>query len=452
MQTKLLSDFVQSIKFSSLPAEVVDMTKMCVEDIIGVAIAGSKRKEADIWKSQLTKGPPGAAKANLWMPGFETLDYVKAAEMNAALGHLIDMDDLHNASITHLGVVTIPAAIAVGQILHSSGKDVIAAIVAGYEAGARIGEAINPDSYWYWHTTGIVGSFCSGVAVGHLMNLSPEAMLNCFGSAGTQSAGVWQFLKDGAMSKSLHTVNATACGIRAAELSALGFTGAAEILEGDRGLVRAVAPKYNLDALTKKYAEPYRVMTNSFKPYACCRHTHSANYAVEKILAQRNLEPDDIVSIDDFTYKTAVQLTDKAEPVTPYACKFSLQYCIATAIVLRDLSETVFLQENTNNPVVRKLMKKIRVFVDEKLEAEFRENPNQWTHILKITLTSGEVVEMRVDYPLGDFNLPFDWDTADKKFMTLTNELISSKQQDRLIKNIHNLEQMKDINELFHWE
>ena len=145
----------------------------------------------------------------------------------------MDMDDVHNASITHLGAVTIPAALAVGQEASPPpGGEVLAAIAAGYEIGARVGEAINPGSYHYWHTTGVVGALCSAVAAGKLMGLDREKLLHAIGSAGTQAAGLWQFLEDGAMSKTLHTANGTLCGLRSARLAALGFTAAEETAVG----------------------------------------------------------------------------------------------------------------------------------------------------------------------------------------------------------------------------
>lgn len=448
MQSKLLSEFAHSINYSSLPKETVDMAKMCVQDLIGVAMAGSRRAEADIWKQYFTRDAQ-EKQATVWSPGLECCGYRQAAALNSAYGHLLDMDDVHNSSISHLGVVTIPAAIAVGQRLGKSGKEVIAAIVAGYEVGARIGEAINPESYWYWHTTSVVGTFTAATAAGKLLGLSKEQLLNCFGSAGTQSAGVWQFLADGAMSKSLHTANATLCGIRAAELSLLGLTGAREILEGERGLIRAIAPAYNLDALTRNYANPYSILANSFKPYACCRHTHSAGYAIERILAAQPIAAEEIVKIVDRTYRMAANLTDNPNPTTPYAYKFSLQYCIAAAIVYRDLSDKSFSEERTKNPAIRHLMDKVKIVVDDTLEQEYRDNPNQWTHLIEITTADGKTYGIRVDYPIGDFNNPFTCSMADNKLAILTGEFLPDEKRARLIENINHLENMDNINQLF---
>ena len=447
-QTRCLAAYLCGMDVSKFSDHTVDITKMCIEDFIGVAIAGSAKKESGIWKEYYS-GKLTAPQASTFQPGFAQMTVEQAAALNAVFGHVMDMDDVHNASITHLAVITVPTAFALGQQLGKSGKEIIEAVAAGYEAGARIGEAINPSSYKYWHTTGVVGAFAAGVTAAKLLGLDEEQMVNCLGSAGTQAAGLWEFLASGSMSKVLHTANANLCGLRSAELAKLGFTGAPTILEGDRAFVNALAPEPDLDSLTKGFGEGYRIEENSFKPYACCRHTHSANYCIEKILSAHALDPEDIVSITDDTYSTAVQTTNNPYPENPYAAKFSLQFCIAAAIVLKDLSDRTFTVENINNPAVKALMEKIKVKVNKELDDEFKQDPNQWSHRLTICLKNGETITEQVDYPIGDFKNPFDWEMADRKFRLLTEDMIGGEGVTRLLDKLHNLETIQDINEIF---
>lgn len=447
-QTRCLAAYLCGMDVSKFSDHTVDITKMCIEDFIGVAIAGSAKKESGIWKEYYS-GKLTAPQASTFQPGFTEMTVEQAAALNAVFGHVMDMDDVHNASITHLAVITVPTAFALGQQLGKSGKEIIEAVAAGYEAGARIGEAINPSSYKYWHTTGVVGAFAAGVTAAKLLGLDEEQMVNCLGSAGTQAAGLWEFLASGSMSKVLHTANANLCGLRSAELAKLGFTGAPTILEGDRAFVNALAPEPDLDSLTKGFGEGYRIEENSFKPYACCRHTHSANYCIEKILSAHALDPEEIVSITDDTYSTAVQTTNNPYPENPYAAKFSLQFCIAAAIVLKDLSDRTFTVENINNPAVRALMEKIKVKVNKELDDEFKQDPNQWSHRLTICLKNGETITEQVDYPIGDFKNPFDWEMADRKFRLLTEDMIGGEGVTRLLDKLHNLETIQDINEIF---
>ncbi|MGN0372961.1 MAG: MmgE/PrpD family protein [Enterocloster sp.] len=447
-ETRRLAAYLHDMDFARFDEHTIDITKMCIEDFLGVAIAGSAKKESGIWKEYYS-GKITAPQASTFQPGFEKLTVEQAAALNAVFGHVMDMDDVHNASITHLAVITVPTAFALAQKLHKSGRDVIEAVAAGYEIGARVGEAINPSSYKYWHTTAVVGAFASGVTAAKLLGLTEEEIVNCLGSAGTQAAGLWEFLASGSMSKVLHTANANLCGLRSAELAKLGFTGAPTILEGDRAFVQALAPDYDLNSLTKGFGKGYRIEENSFKPYACCRHTHSANYCIEKILSSHQLDPEDIISITDNTYSTAVQTTNNPYPENPYAAKFSLQFCIAAAIVLKDLSDRTFTVENINNPVIKELMSKIKVIVNKDLDEEFRQDPNQWSHRLTICLKSGETITEQVDYPIGDFKNPFDWPMADRKFRLLTEDMLGAERVDKLLNALHSLENIEDVNEIF---
>lgn len=447
-ETRRLAAYLAGMRYEDLGRHTVDIAKMCVQDFIGVAIAGSAKRESEIWKAYYAD-QPGTPTASTFQPGFAAFGPEQAAALNAVFGHVMDMDDVHNASITHLAVITVPTAFALAQQLHKGGKEIIEAVAAGYEAGARIGEAINPSSYKYWHTTAVVGAFSAGVTAAKLLGLTEEQLVNCLGSAGTQAAGLWEFLASGSMSKVLHTANANLCGIRSARLAKLGFTGAPTILEGERAFIRALAPEFDLNCLVKGYGQGYRIEENSFKPYACCRHTHSANYCIEQILASHNLDPEEILSITDDTYSTAVQTTNNPYPENPYAAKFSLQFCIAAAIVLKDLSDRVFTMENINNPQIKNLMAKIQVKVNKDLDDDFRKDPNRWSHRLAIALANGETITEQVDYPIGDFKNPFDQPMADRKFRLLAEDMLGEETCSRLLEGLHQLETIQDINTLF---
>lgn len=444
--TRQLAARLYSIQYAAFSDRVITTAKQCIQDFLGVAIAGSGKTESNIWKSYI-HNQPRLPQASVFQPGFERCSVEQAAALNAVFGHVMDMDDVHNSSITHLAAITIPTAIALGQKLKSSGYDVLEAIVSGYEAGARIGESITPSSYQYWHTTGVVGAFSSGTAAAKLLKLSQEQLLNCLGSAGTQSAGLWEFLENGSMSKVLHTANANLCGIRAASLAALGFTGASTILEGERGLLRAVAPKYKLEYLTQD--GPYQIEQTAFKPYACCRHTHSACCCAKQLLSSCHFDPSKIVSITDDTYSAAFQTADNPCPQNPYAAKFSLQFCIAAIILFDNLNDQIFTPEYIRNPMILELMKKIEIRLNPILDAQFRQFPDQWPHRLTIHLSDGQTITGQVDSPVGDPKNPFTQSMADQKFLFLTEEKLGSKTAGRLLSRIHCLEELSDINELF---
>lgn len=449
MYTKQLAQFARTLSYQDLSPQAVELGKLCVEDLIGVALAGSVSPQGNIWRSCFASGNQ-PAEAAAWTPGFPCIAYPQAAALNAAWGHLLDLDDVHNRSIVHLGVVTIPAALAVGSALHRSGRDVLAAVAAGYEVGARVGEALNPESYYYWHTTGVVGALATAAVCGKLLDLDEVCYQNALGSAGTQAAGLWEFLEDGAMSKSLHTANAALCGIRSARLAALGLTGASRILEGERGLLHALVAEPHLEALVQGL-DPLRLKIQeiSFKSYACCRHTHGANAAMANLIVQHQLQPEDIVQIVDRTYATAKQTVDNSHPATPYACKFSVQYCIAALLLGSTLMEDAFAEPFVSDFRLSPLMERISVVVDPVLESEYQADPSCWPHILEVVLQNGQVLRERVYYPPGDVHAPFDRARINQKFYDVTRPHLHRTQAEALCRRIHHLDELEDISRLF---
>src|SRR5271166_4036316 len=174
-----------------------------------------------------------------------------AAMVNAAASHVAEQDDVHNGSVFHPGTVVFPVALALAQDLSRSGRELLTAAVVGYEVGIRVGEFLGRSHYRIFHTTGTAGALAAAAAAGHLLKLSEEQMNHAFGSAGTQAAGLWEFLRDAAHSKQLHTAHAAVAGLTAACLAKDGFTGARQILTGPQGMAAGLSRGVDIKRLTK---------------------------------------------------------------------------------------------------------------------------------------------------------------------------------------------------------
>lgn len=164
-----------------------------------------------------------------------------AALVNGGLSHIVEMDDLDRASVVHPGTVVIPAALAAAETIGADGRAFLTAVVVGYEAALRVGAAVGRSHYAYFHNTATCGVFGAAAAVGSLHGLDAEALTWAFGNAGSIAGGLWQFNRDGAMTKHLHAGRAAANGLLAARLAARGFTGARAILEGPQGFFAAMS-------------------------------------------------------------------------------------------------------------------------------------------------------------------------------------------------------------------
>ena len=229
--TRELAKFVAGLRYESLPFSVIYAAKQCLLDWLGNAVRGSQERAAVLLRSVINDA---GHEATIFSVEKQKSSALNAAFLNGAASHTLDFDDLHNPSIVHISTVIIPAALAVAEAEHKTGRDLLVAITAAYEATARVGESVNPESYYFWHTTGTVGTIGAGIAAAKALSLDEVQTVHALGSAGTQASGLWEFVHEGAMSKPLHAGKACYGGVLAAYLAKSGFTAASDILCGDK--------------------------------------------------------------------------------------------------------------------------------------------------------------------------------------------------------------------------
>jgi 2-methylcitrate dehydratase PrpD len=267
-----------------------------------------------------------------WWRGLENrTDAGRRAFLLGALTHILEVDDLHRASVVHPGCVVVPAAWAVAEREHAGGQALLSAVLRGFEATTRVGMAVGAAHYRLWHNTATCGPYGSAMAVASLLLLDEPATIHALGNAGTQSAGFWQFLETGAMSKHLHAGRAAEAGVVAADLARLGFTGPPAILEGAKGFFAAACPDADPPAVVRGPDRPWQLHETSIKPWPSCRHTHPAIDAAQELRA-RIPDRRALQRIEVETYPAALEVCDRPAPQTEYEAKFSLQHCVAAAL------------------------------------------------------------------------------------------------------------------------
>ncbi len=421
--TAHLADFVVRTGFKEFSGDVVEKAKECFLDWAGSCMAGSDSDPVRILL-EVVKSTGGSEEATILAEGTR---YPSAwvAMVNGASSHVVEMDDVHRTSVLHPAASIIPAALAVAEREGSSGKELIEAIVLGYEVGIRVGEAAGTSHYRYWHTTGTCGTFGAAAAAGRLMGLSREEMVHVLGNAGTQASGLWEFLSDGAMSKQLHPAKAAFHGVFSADLARRGFTGAKEILEGEKGFCLATSSDFDLSCLVGGLGEGFRIMEVSFKPYAACRHIHPGIDAILEIQKAHNCSPDKIETIDLGITSGAFSLLEKIRADTPYAAKFSIPFCIAVAIVEGNVGLEQFSEETLRNAVVRDLMRKVKFQVDHEIDQAY---PREWGAKASVMDIDGNVYVSRVAHPRGDPENPLSREELEEKFVELSKKQIKGEQ------------------------
>jgi 2-methylcitrate dehydratase PrpD len=319
--------------------------------------------------------------------------------VNAAASHLAEQDDVHNGSVFHPATVVFPVALALAQSLGKSGKDLLTASVAGYEVGIRVGEFLGRSHYKVFHTTGTAGTLAAAATAGHMLGLDAATMLNALGSAGTQAAGLWEFLRTGADSKQLHTAHAAAAGLMSAQLAKEGFTGAAQILEGAQGMAAGMSSDADPARLVDGLGTRWATAETSFKYHACCRHTHPACDALLKVMGDNRLEATDIASVVAHVHQGAIDVLGPViDPVTVHQSKFSMG--TALALVARfghaGLSE---FDQHFNDAASSEFRSKVTMQLDAEVDAAY---PRRWIGKVTVTTTDGRTLHGRVDEPKGD--------------------------------------------------
>jgi 2-methylcitrate dehydratase PrpD len=422
--SKKLAEYTTEVKYEDLPDEVIEFTKLCILDWYGSALAGKDEKPIQSIL-ELVQEWGGNEQATLITGGRSSIG--NACLVNAAASHIVELDDIHKSSIIHAGTVVIPAAAAAAEAYNLSGKDLITAVAVGYEVCYRIGEAVSPSHYYYWHNTATCGTFGSAAAVAKILNLNVEQTMYALGNAGTQAAGLWEFIEDGANTKQLHTAKAAYNGTLAALLAKKDFTSASRILEGRRGFFNAMSENYDIDKITRNLGKEFKIMENSFKIHASCRHTHPAMDCVQSIMRSNSLSHEQIQNISIQTYQTVLNITDNSNPETVYASKFSSQFCTALIAIKGSASLNDFNEEILHDPEVRSLMKKVSVAADSYYEAAY---PEKWGAKVIITMNDGRTFSEGTDYPKGDPEKPANKDELIQKFKTMTiGKVLDSDEQ-----------------------
>jgi len=396
--TATLARFASALRFDDIPAPVVRRALDLLLDWFGSALAGKGARAVEsVERFARAMGPAGGS-AEVLISRRQTSPLF-AAMVNAAASHYAEQDDVHNGSVFHPGSVVFPPALAVAQAQGASGRDLITAAVAGYEVGIRVGEFLGRTHYKVFHTTGTAGTVAAAAAAGRVLGLSANAMQHAFGSAGTQAAGLWEFLRDAADSKQLHTAKAASDGLLAAYLAQDGFTGARHILEGPQGMAAGMSIDADPSRLTDRLGQRWALSETSFKFHASCRHTHPAADALLTLVVENDLVPDDIARVTAHVHQAAIDvLGPVVDPRTVHQAKFSMGTVLGVIATFRRAGLAEF-QQHFRDPRVVAFRERVRMVPDAEVEAAY---PQRWIGKVEVETRAGRMLSARIEEPKGD--------------------------------------------------
>lgn len=444
--TRQLCDFLADLKLADVPAPVIERTKDLFLDWIASAIAGKDAPAVRKLQEFAAAMGPAQGEAEVLVDRRRTSPYF-AALINGASSHVVEQDDVHNGSVLHPAAVVFPAVVAAAQAEGKTGAELLLASIAGYEAGIRIGEFMGRSHYRVFHTTGTVGTLAAAAAVAKLYGLDAEGINQALGSAGTQAAGLWEFLRDAADSKQLHTAKAAANGLQSAWLARAGFTGAKQILEGAQGMAAGMSSDANPACLTDGLGTRWATAETSFKFFASCRHTHPAADALKAVMQREGIAADQVAGVTTHVHQGAIDvLGPVVNPTTIHQAKFSMGTVLGLVAVHGHAGLGEFEQHALQDDRVTAFRGKVEMELDDEINAAY---PRQWIGRVTVKTTDGRTLAARVDVPKGDPDNTLSRPELEAKALQLGafRHGASEAEMREIIRRVWALEQAPNVND-----
>src|SRR6266852_5935335 len=413
--------FVATTKYEDIPPEVIELGKKSILDGLGLALAGSRAETGTICREYLKTMGVCGGKATIAGSALKTSPRF-AAFVNGVSIHADDFDDTQLSAakdrvyglLVHPTVPVLPAVLALAEGRTISGKEFMLAYHLGVEVECKIAEAISPRHYQDgFHSTGTCGAFGSAAACAKLLQFDLLKILNSFGLAASQSGGLRENF--GTMTKPFQAGHAAESGLLSAELVALGWTAAEQILEADRGFFHAAGGSYDPSAILNRLGEPWTFASPgvSLKPYPSGSLTHPAMTELARLMDANNIQASQVEQIDVGANHNMTTTLLHHNPKTGLEGKFSMEYCLAILLLERKAGLAQFSDKNVQRADVRDMIRRINFYVDPEAESA---GFDKMTSILKLTMKDGKVVSGRAEFGKGSPANPMSFDEAAVKF------------------------------------
>ncbi len=442
--TDAVTSFVAALRYAMLSEEVRHYARRHLFDTVGVMIAGAggevaTRAEAMLAAVRATGAVP--------VPGrSRRADLIDAAFLGGTAAHGIELDDGYTKGSVHPGCTVIPSALVVGYAKGASGRDMIEAVVAGYETVTAIGRACHPAlRHRGFHPTGAVSVFGATMTTGKLRGLSARALANAMGIAASSSAGLFAFVNGGADIKRLHAGHAAREGVQAALLAEQGVEGPPGVLEARDGFMQAFAYAAPQDArpITLPPDAPFGVTDCYIKPNPCCRHIQPATEALIALMKDEGIATEEVQHVAVETYRIAAE--HAATGWDDFASsQLSFRYLMALALKFRAIRFAYFEEHVRRDPSIAALAGKIQVSAPAEIDRLYpRLRPARVT----VTTARGRFIR-QADEALGSRLVPFDDDGLKGKFLELVAPVHGEANAKRLAAQVWAIEESADVRPL----
>lgn len=447
--TQRLAEFAAALAFEQIPPEVIDKIKLCILDNLGCAIFGASLPAMQ--KLISVAAAEGAApKAAVFGAPLRT-SAALAALVNGTSAHAFQLDEIHIESTLHPGSLALPAALALAEAGgKAGGRDLIAALVAGYEVGIRVGLAAKGGMFKTgFHNQGTTGVFVAAAAAARMQHLNAGQTRHALGIAGSQAAGLMA-VQDGAMTKSFHSGRAAQSGVYAAALARLGYTGIPDVLDGAYGtFFPAFVDDWSPQFLTEGLGAQWTTLRVGFKPAPASNGSITAMTAIDTIMRAHGLAAADIETITAYVSDNTLHHCGwpyEAERIqSVLSAQMNLRYGIAVMALERQNGVAQFAENKIRDPDILKFI--ARIGVEHEPQFEGQNGRYRVACRLAVRCKNGAQHEALVPYRKGSPEDPMSSEQLVGKFRTLAHR-IGEKRIDQIIGTVAAMERVDDLGEL----
>ena len=436
--TSSLARFLSGIRYEDLSAEAVHEAKRAVLDWIGCALAGSAHPTVSVLLATFEDLGSVPVATVLGRRGLK-LSLLDAPVANGQMGHVLDFDDTHlGGVILHTSTATLPALFALGERHTSTGRDVIVALAAAFEAGIRVGQAATSHHLGGWHLTGTLGTVAAAAGSARLIRLNANQTTFALGIACTQAAGMQQ--NRGSDCKSLHAGKSAYHGVLASMLASKGFNSSPEILEGNLGFTKIFSVTRQNTAITAGMGRTWMITGNGYKPYACGVVLHPLIDAMIDASRKTRQPASEVARVDVIVHPDVIRITGIDTPSSGLMSKFSANHAAAVAFIDQAAGVVQFTNERSGDPTVQALRRMIQIKPDPSFRLD------QSAAIVRTK--SGSTFEAQIAHATGTVSNPLSDQALREKFLGNATPAIGADQARRVIDTIWKLDSLADVGEL----
>ncbi len=445
--TRQLGAYIADLRFDNLPTEVVAKAKVCVLDALGCCLFGNTLPWTRMVR-EMVLDQGDAPQATILGTAYRT-SASGAALVNSTAGHGFELDDIHVAAHLHAGSLCVPVALALCEWKnHADGREFLTAIVAGYEAGLRVGLAATGSHFLRgYHFQGTCGVFAAAATAAHLLKLDAEQARHALGIAGSQAAGLMA-AQEGAMAKRLHSGRAAQSGVYGALLAARGFTGIANVLEAPYGgFLSSFTDTHCVENLTVGLGQQWEILKVGYKPYASAASTHSALDALNALMREHTLEVHDIAEIVvDCSTMAHRHCAWRYVPQGVTSAQMSLYYTLAAMAFDGEVLTDQFRETRLADPALLEFMERIRIDVEPRFDAGG--DATRHRSRVMVATNDGRRFTREALYRKGSPENPMTEEERHAKFRRLATAALPPASIDKIVDAVESLEQAANMRDL----